>query len=43
MSTGPSFESKERVKAATDIVDLVGSYLQLRREGRGFKAPLSLA
>jgi DNA primase len=29
---------KERVKEATDIVALVGSYTQLRREGRGFKA-----
>jgi DNA primase len=24
---------KERVKQATDIVDLIGSYLQLKREG----------
>lgn len=29
---------KERVKQATDIVELVGSYLQLKREGRGYKA-----
>ncbi len=29
---------KERVRQAIDIVDLVGSYLQLRREGRGYKA-----
>jgi DNA primase len=33
-----SFDDKERVRQAIDIVDLVGSYLQLRREGRGFKA-----
>jgi len=33
-----SYETKERVKQAVDIVDLVGSYLPLRREGRGFKA-----
>lgn len=29
---------KERVRQATDIVDLVGSYLQLRRQGRLFVA-----
>lgn len=29
---------KERIKQATDIVDLIGSYLQLKPEGRGFKA-----
>src|SRR6201984_799286 len=33
-----SFDDKERVRQAIDIVDLVGSYLQLRREGRGYKA-----
>ncbi len=38
MSFGVAYETKERVKQATDIVDLVGSYLPLRREGRGFKA-----
>lgn len=38
MSFGSSLDIKERVKEATDIVDLVGGYLQLRREGRGFKA-----
>lgn len=31
-------DSKQRVRDAVDIVDLVGGYLQLRREGRGFKA-----
>ncbi len=36
--SGLSFEIKERVKQATDIVDLVGSFLPLRREGGGFKA-----
>ena len=33
-----NFDIKERVKQATDIVDLMGSYLQLRREGRAYKA-----
>jgi DNA primase len=32
------FDTKERVRQAIDIVELVGSYLQLRREGRGYKA-----
>ena len=34
----PDYDVKDRVKQATDIVDLLGSYLQLRREGRGYKA-----
>ena len=38
MASRSSFDDKERVRQAIDIVDLVGSYLQLRREGRGFKA-----
>lgn len=33
-----AFDAKQQVKDATDIVDLVGSYLQLRRDGRGYKA-----
>jgi DNA primase len=33
-----SFDTKERVRQAIDIVELVGSYLQLRREGRNYKA-----
>ncbi len=37
MSTG-SFDTKEQIKRAVDIVDLVGEYLPLRREGRGYKA-----
>jgi len=32
------FDTKERVRQAIDIVELVGSYLQLRREGRNYKA-----
>lgn len=31
-------ELKERVRRAVDIVDLMGSYLDLRRQGRGFVA-----
>lgn len=38
MSFDNNFDVKERVKQATEIVDLIGSYLQLRREGRGYKA-----
>ncbi|HTU24807.1 MAG TPA: DNA primase [Pirellulales bacterium] len=37
MSYDP-LDAKERVRQAVDIVDLVGSYLSLRREGRGYKA-----
>ena len=33
-----SDDTKERVKEAIDIVDLVGRYVQLRRQGRGFVA-----
>ena len=32
------FDTKERVREATDIVDLISGYLDLRREGRGFSA-----
>jgi len=38
LSLGSNFDAKQQIKQAVDIVDLVGSYLQLRREGRGFKA-----
>ena len=31
-----SFDNKERVKQAIDIVDLVGSHIQLRRQGRNY-------
>lgn len=30
------FDAKEQVRQATDIVDLVGSYMELRRQGRVF-------
>jgi DNA primase len=33
-----AFDTKQQIKEAVDIVDLVGDYLQLRREGRIFKA-----
>jgi DNA primase len=35
VATG-SFDAKERVKQAVDIVDLVGSHIQLRRQGRNY-------
>ena len=38
MSLGSSADSaKEQVKRAVDIVDLIGDYVHLRREGRGYK------
>jgi DNA primase len=33
-----SFDAKEQVRQSIDIVDLAGQYLQLRREGRIYKA-----
>lgn len=38
MSYGLSQDVKEQVRQATDIVDLVGGYLELRRQGRNFVA-----
>ena len=38
MAYSSDFDVKDRVKQATEIVDLMGGYLQLRREGRGYKA-----
>jgi DNA primase len=38
VSFGSSADVKEQVKQAIDIVDLVGNYVQLRRQGRGFVA-----
>jgi DNA primase len=38
VSAGSSSEIKEQIKRAINIVDLVGDYVQLRREGRGYKA-----
>ena len=38
VSSGVSTDAKELVRQAIDIVDLVGKYLPLRREGRLYKA-----
>ena len=38
MSTTSTADSKEQVRQATDIVELVGQYLTLSREGRNYKA-----
>jgi DNA primase len=38
VSAPASFDTKERIRQAIDIVELVGGYLQLRREGRNYKA-----
>jgi DNA primase len=36
VSGGMAFDTKEQVKQAIDIVDLVGGHIQLRRQGRNF-------
>jgi DNA primase len=36
VSFGAADDAKEQVRQAVDIVDLVGSYVQLRRQGRNF-------
>ncbi len=36
VSGGLSFDTKERVKQAIDIVELVGGHIQLRRQGRNY-------
>jgi DNA primase len=36
MSFGPAFDAKEQIRQAIDIVELVGGYIQLRRQGRNF-------
>ncbi|MEX0936432.1 MAG: DNA primase [Pirellulales bacterium] len=36
MAAGASLEVKEQIRQAVDIVDLVGGYVALRRQGRGF-------
>ena len=34
----PAFDLKEQIRQSVDIVDLIGGYLQLRRQGRNFVA-----
>lgn len=36
MTAEPANDAKEQVRQSIDIVDLVGSYVQLRRQGRNF-------
>jgi DNA primase len=38
VSFDASLDAKEQVRQAIDIVDLVGKYVQLRRQGRGYVA-----
>ncbi|MBS0208800.1 MAG: DNA primase [Planctomycetes bacterium] len=38
MSLASPLDAKQQVREAVDIVDLVGDYLPLRREGSGYKA-----
>ncbi len=38
MSLSLDFDQKERVRMAVDIVDLIGSHLELRPQGRGYVA-----
>ncbi|MEQ8790379.1 MAG: DNA primase [Pirellulaceae bacterium] len=38
MSLGPAHDIKEQVRQSVDIVDLIGGYLELRRQGRQFVA-----
>jgi DNA primase len=38
VSFDASLDAKEQVRQAVDIVDLVGKYVQLRRQGRGYVA-----
>ena len=38
MSSAMALDVKEQVRQATEIVDLVGSYLELRRQGTGYVA-----
>ena len=43
VSSGLAADTKDRIKQANDIVDLIGSYMELRRQGSNFVCPLPLA
>jgi DNA primase len=36
VSVGPAFDAKEQVRQSIDIVELIGNYVQLRRQGRNY-------
>ena len=36
MSFGPANDAKEQIRQSIDLVDIVGGYIQLRRQGRNF-------
>ena len=36
MALSSDFDVKERVKQSTDVVDLIGSFISLRRQGSGY-------
>ncbi len=38
VSLGPAYDAKEQIRQATDIVDLVGADMSLRRQGRNYVA-----
>ena len=38
MAVDSGFDDKERVRTATELVDLIGSYMELRRQGRNYVA-----
>lgn len=38
VSVGDGFDVKEQIRQAVDIVDLIGSYVNLSRQGAGYKA-----
>jgi DNA primase len=38
VSLGTAYDTKEQVRQAVDIADLIGSYVELRRQGRGYVA-----
>jgi DNA primase len=36
VTAGPAFDAKDQVRQSIDIVDLIGGYVQLRRQGRNY-------